>query len=72
MIATRTMGSTLLAAAERVGTDGILGFCFCALRATPGMVKESLEKRRADNVEAFGGQLPEGVVQRRYGSEQGK
>jgi len=57
MIATRTMSPTLLAAAEIVGTDGILGFCFCALRATPGMVKESLEKRRADNVEAFGGQL---------------
>ena len=64
MIATRTTSPTLLAAAEIVGTDGILGFCFCALRATPGMVKkESLEKRRVDNVEAFGGQPPEGVVQ---------
>jgi hypothetical protein len=72
MIATRTMSPILLAAAEKVGTDGILGFYFRALRATPGMVKESLEKQRADNVEALGGQLLEGVVQRRCGSEQGK
>jgi hypothetical protein len=56
MIAIRTTSPTLLAGGGRVGTVNT-GLRFCAQLATPGMAEITLKRRRADNVEAFGGQL---------------
>lgn len=56
MIAIRTTGPTLLAGGGRVGTVNT-GLLFCAQPATPGMAESPFKKQRADNVEAFGGQL---------------